>query len=67
MDKILMENHRLLMKSQDDNRNKAKNEIINQQKKVIEKGGNIFVNRVDVEREKINIAGENYEKINEKK
>ncbi len=62
-----MENHRLLMKSQDDNRNKAKNEIINQQKKVIEKGGNIFVNRVDVEREKINIAGENYEKINEKK
>jgi hypothetical protein len=66
MDKIIMEKQRLLMKSQDDNRNKVINALINQQKKVIEKGGDIIANRVDVEREKINLAGEKYEKIKDK-
>ena len=67
MEKIIMEKQRKLLESQDDQRNKIYNERKIQQKKIIERGGDLIVNRVDVEREKINLAGEEFAKQKENK
>lgn len=67
MDKIMMDNQRRLLQSQDETRNRILKDIKNKQIKIVEKGGKVIANRIDIERDKINLAGEEYERQKEQK
>lgn len=62
-----MEQQRLIMDQQDENRNKLLKDKKIQQQKIVDKKNSKVLNRVDVEREKLDLIGEELNKEKERK